>query len=399
MLKRKPIIALTFALLTSWAWVPVSCFAADGSLDSMWNDQTPGKGSERASAPLCTVESFKDSELIKTGAWLGVGPFRGDSNELVDANQNKITVSLNKNHIIGAQFSLADKPNDMLKLQMSADFLLESLGARPARIADFNTQLDGASAQLHASNSSNPVNLSAGRYLVYIFPEHNGADNNFVIRVNSKDATQEVIKSTAHPATSTSESPGWNSAAPVPTKTTVTTSAPPNSTPTSENPAIATTLGTIHTTKLSSAEAPPAGDLKGQFADLINNWQQIKCAAVKDKDAAALITVLSGKALSKQTDAVKWLTDHKKHYENSAKNVIVDHLVEVAKDQKYTVSAQITETSKYIDEASGQVLKDTTDTYSVDYTVERINGKWYITDSAKVTPAAQTNKTQSKASR
>jgi hypothetical protein len=387
MLKRKPVFALTFALLNAWALGFTGCAAADSSLDSLWNDQPGGsKSHDGASAPLCTIDAFRQSDLIQSGAWLGVGPFHGDNNELVDANQNKITVSVDKDRIIGAKFSVADKPTDMLKLQISADFLLESLGAKPAKIADFNTQLDGASSQLATSSNSNPVNLSAGRYLVYIFPERNGADNNFVIRVNSKDVDMEAIKGGSRPT----ENPGWNHSTPVPTKVTVTTG--------SDTPAVdVASVTTIHSVK-PVVETPAATeDLKGAFTDLINNWQQVKCVAVKDKDATALPNILSGKALTTQTGAVKWLTDHKRHYENAPKNIVIDHYTELAKGQKYIVTAEVSETSKYIDEATGQVLKDTSDSYGVDYTVEKIGGKWYITDSAKVTAAAP--KTQSNASR
>jgi len=383
MLKRKPVVALTFAVLNAWALSPSGCAAADSSMDSLWTDQTGGnKIHDRASAPLCTVDAFKQSDLIQSGAWLGVGPFHGDNNELVDANQNKITVSLDKDHIIAAQFSVANKPADVLKLEISADFLLESLGAKAAKIADFNTQLDGASSQLPASSNSNPINLSAGRYLVCIFPERSGADNNYVIRVSSKDLDTEVIKGSSR---TPSENPGWNHTAPVPTKVSVTAGSVTTA-------GVATEVATASSTHIGKPPAEPpitADDLKGQFTDLINNWQQVKCTAVKDKDASGLPNILSGKALTTQTGAVKWLTEHKRHYENTAKNVVLDHFTELAKGQKYIVTAQITETSKYIDEASGQVLKDTSDSYGVDYTVEKINGKWYITDSAKVATASR----------
>jgi hypothetical protein len=386
MLKRKPLFALTFALLNAWALGLNGCAAADSSMDTLWNEQPAGsKSHDNVSAPLCTIDAFKQSDLIQSGAWLGVGPFHGDNNELVDASQNKISVSLDQDRIIGAKFSVCDKPTDMLKLQISADFLLESLGAKPAKIADFNTQLDGASSQLATSSNNNPVNLSAGRYLVYIFPEKNGADNNYVIRVNSKDVDMEALRGGSR----TAENPGRNHNVPVPTKVTVTTG--------SAVPVDVASATTIHPVK-PAVETPAATeDLKSAFTDLINNWQQVKCVAVKDKDATALPNILSGKALSTQTGAVKWLTDHKRHYENSPKTIVIDHYTELAKGQKYVVTAEVSETSKYIDEATGQVLKDTSDSYGVDYTVEKIGGKWYITDSAKVTAAAP--KTQSNASR
>jgi hypothetical protein len=66
------------------------------------------------------------------------------------------------------------------------------------------------------------------------------------------------------------------------------------------------------------------------------------------------------------------------------KNVAVDHYVEVVKDQKYSVYAFVSESSKYVDDSSGQpqVLKDLNNNYDVIYAIEKIGDQWFITDSA-----------------
>ena len=75
------------------------------------------------------------------------------------------------------------------------------------------------------------------------------------------------------------------------------------------------------------------------------------------------------------------------------KSVVVDRYTETIKGQKYAVYAQVKESSKYMDEPTGQVIKDSEDTYNVNYTIEKSGDKWLISDSAIVT---QPNKSTTK---
>jgi hypothetical protein len=147
-----------------------------------------------------------------------------------------------------------------------------------------------------------------------------------------------------------------------------------------------------------TASVPTAPELKSEFTNLITKWQSLKKAAVKERDSSSLFQVLGGKALARQTDAIKWLVTNQKHYDMSAKNINVDRYTELAPGEKYSVYAQLTEMSKYIDDGTSpsQVLKDTTLTYSVIYTVEKVDGRWVITDSA-LPPAPTSNQPQSAA--
>ena len=76
----------------------------------------------------------------------------------------------------------------------------------------------------------------------------------------------------------------------------------------------------------------------------------------------------------------------------SAKGISVERFSEITPGQKYAVFVEIKELSKLMDDTNNQVIKETDDSYKVNYTVEKINGEWFITDSAFVdkstTPAA-----------
>lgn len=614
---RKPRTTLTFALAAGLLLSQAhnSALADDGSVDSLWNDQAPvtqSSGSATGGA-LCTLDSFKQSALVVNGAWPGMGPFRGDAPQLVDANQNKLTVSVDKARVTGAELTIPDKPRQLVKLQIVTDFMLESLGAPPARIADFNAQLAKAKPELPSSTTTNPLSISSGRYVVSIYPESATKDMvNFVVRVSGKEGSgsastrsassdgsartapiivtappERPARSTSRPESNRTETINPRTLVSKPVKTTKpvssqdgpdsdlpanlenvnttatapkttkpsrsstsvssstavsaseSTSVTPSSTATTtavttsksntetettktsdavsekhvltvaqrklektqrkaekaaqkaaeqraayeaamrsaslaETQKTTTTVGTpdyaptpvatatttasadtkttpdlvpatqtsdlvpapnapsrsalgewgttSDTTKVATAipaksspaqpvemtvlpaptgSATTSGDtLKSQFINVITKWQQIKSAAVNKKDASALPQVLGGRALAKQTDAIKWLETNKKHYDLFAKNVNIDRYNELSKDQKYAVFAQVTEASKYIDDLKNQVLKDTTETYNVNYTIEKVDDHWAITDSAIIPPATQAaTKTSTSASR
>ncbi len=99
---RKPLAAIVFGgpAVTFNAHTAVAD-AQDGSVDSTSNDQQQAaQGGEQAGAPLCSVDTFKQSALLNSGAWPGVGPFHGTGSQLTDASQNKLVVGMDKNRII-----------------------------------------------------------------------------------------------------------------------------------------------------------------------------------------------------------------------------------------------------------------------------------------------------------
>jgi hypothetical protein len=151
------------------------------------------------------------------------------------------------------------------------------------------------------------------------------------------------------------------------------------------------------TTDPAANAGQPGGDLKQTFTDIIQSWQNIKKAAVKSKDLTELPQVLSGKTLIRQSDAIKWLVTNHKYYDMTPKGVVVDRIVDLGKGQKYAVYAQVKEYSKYMDDATNQVLKVTDDVYNVNYTLEKTGDKWLISDSAilNLPPKAIAGKTTS----
>lgn len=438
-----------------------TAFAADSdpSLDQMWTDPavTEKKAASAAqegsgqtssgSAPLCSVDSLRQSALIKTGGWPGIGPFKGDGNEYVDAGQNRLKLESSKDKITSAELRLTNqnKNTAIFNLEMSADFLLESLGAKEARISDFNGQLEKSRTQLLQSSEAAPLNLTAGSYLVYMHPEVDKASADkysFVIKVSSKDASSDLIKrhstgavASANPSAATQTDPttenGWDTSKTTPpsaasttrtTRTTMTTT--PGLNFGIETPKTVTTQGTppvttakTTPTKIASATTAPRTtpaatslpenteqtpdeaasplSLKDTFRDVIFSWQKLKKVAVRQRDISELSTVLSGRALVRQSDAIKWLQTNKKYYDMNPKSVVVDRYTETIKGQKYAVYAQVKESSKYMDEPTGQVIKDSEDTYNVNYTIEKSGDKWLISDSAIVTqPNKSTTKTR-----
>lgn len=133
-------------------------------------------------------------------------------------------------------------------------------------------------------------------------------------------------------------------------------------------------------------------NLTETFSKTIQSWQDIKKIAVRQRKTEELSQILAGKALIRQTEAIKWLSSNHKYYDMNPKGITVERFAELTPGQKYAVFVEIKEVSKLMDDANGQVLKEQDDSYKVNYTLEKINGHWYITDSAIVdktsTPSA-----------
>jgi hypothetical protein len=435
---RKPLAAIVLAVLlglsaahTAWA------AAQDGSVESIWDaEQQPAAlpAAEPAGVPLCSVDTFKQSALLNSGAWPGVGPFHGAGSQLTDASQNKLVVGLDKNRIMTVQMLVTNRPKDLLKLQIAADFLLEAVGATPGRISQFNSQLAKSSNDLRASSSRTPLSLKAGRYLVAIYPDSAGPSTvNYVVRITSKETESAIaakpsqptaqttkaiestkpVESSAVESTKPVESPeqpapaeqpamtGEQAPAPAEQHTVAEQPAPtPDTAPDLASPAASQQPQPIHppvstapdtraavafggsTDRTPELNQTSAADLKTEFTSLLSRWEQIKRVAMSKRDTKDLSQVLSGKALSQQVKYINWLTESKKHSELTPKNISVTGYADLERGQKYSVYAQITEDNKLISDANNDLLTDKTNTYNVNYTVEKVDNHWTIIDSA-----------------
>ncbi len=377
----KPVVfALSLALFGS----VISATAADeatGRLDSMWEDQAKSSapvppGSTSTSAPMCSLKEFQDSSLVQKGGWPGVGPFKpgASPHEMVDSGDNRLKIQVADEKVTEAHLSLVKdntSSNDLLDLQMSANFLLEAVGARSRKIAEFNNQLEKNKNTVLLQSEAKPVTLSAGRYLVSIQKESAGGTGRFrfSLRVNSRDISQDVIKqhSVAKGSGDGTTTGGGDGGT--------------GSTGTGAPTPIATTVGTT----------PAVDPLLEEFSNVIKNWQRIKKSVTRNRHTGDLSEVLAGRALTLQTEAVKWLVTNRKYWEMTLKDVTVERYAALVADKKYTVIAQVKQSRRYVDDVSGSVLKDIEDNDKVNYTVERLGDRWFITDYSIVrsTPAPQ----------
>lgn len=371
------------------ALIPSYAMADEGSLESMWMDQpapptgkeddptavsslTAPVGAASTVAPMCSLDEFKGSQFVARGAWPGVGPFTtGSGGEFSDAARNTVKLDTSGNQITRAELGFArgsGDNKDFLDLEMTSDFLLEALGAKPARIAEFNSELEKNRDRV--MSGKNAHSFVAGRYQVTI--DRTGRDSTYgsLIVVNSLDANKAALQ--AHSVKP--ENPKIASLPPV---------APPRSTtpPVVKKPPAPTTSATIN---------PSIDPRRDEFANVIRSWQNLKKSVVRKRDTAPLADVLSGRALARQTDAVKWLVTNKKYYDMNPRGVQVDKYQEQVPGKKYVVLAQVREFSKFIDEPTGQVLKEADDKYTVNYTLEKVGDRWMITDSALQTPPKPT---------
>ncbi len=342
-----------------------------------------------AAATLCTIDTFAKSALVSAGLWPGVGPFRvaedAGSSQLVDDAKDTIKLKTNRQRkVTGVEMQLTGRPaRDFLGLEMTSDFLLEALGTRPARIADFNTDLEKIKTKV-LTKGTGEQNLTAGRYLVFVKPT---GKTGFNIIVNNGEASADSIRDHAAGIATSTTSDDDNSTENVSDTRRRLQAMLGRPTP----PADATRNGDTGATKVRKGSTPsaevgatPAEGLKGQFQDLIQNWQQVKKVAVKTRDTSELSKVLSGKALDIQTNGVKWLAKNHKYYDMQPMGVDIGNCTELIKGKKYSVMAKVKELSKFYDETNNALLRSQQDTYNVNYTVEKVGDHFVISDSSIV---------------
>lgn len=338
------------------------------------------------SAPLCTVDSFKGSDFVKSGGWPGIGPFNATQrvpNEMKDTQDNHLHLTVNDQKVTEAELCLVKQPNaasNFINIQMTADYFLEALGVKPGKISDFNKELEKSKIEV-VKEDPKPLSLPAGKYQVSIaapseedlssLPQDKREKIALVIKVSSRDASSDSIKS--HSSVST----------PVDTADDIVEQPPVKvATVPSISTAVAKTPVRSSTTVKTPPAAPAQSDaLKNTFTELLKTWQAIKKTAVRNRVTSELPEVLTGKALEKQTGAIKYLMTTHKYYEMTSRGVTVSKYQELVPGKKYACFAQVKEFRRFMDDTTNKSLKDAEDTYNVNYTIEKIDGKWFISDS------------------
>ena len=386
-------LSCLFGLLS----LPLAFAAEDSaSLDSMWIDQeapTIDKEGDSARnsavatagvpstvAPMCSFDEFRQSGFITKGSWPGLGPFKASStdiSELIDDKQNRVKVAVKSEQITSAELGIgklgSGNVRDLLDIEMAADFLLESLGAKPRKIAEFNKLLEKSKVK-----AGSQANLKAGRYQVIVDRSKSAQPYACLISVNSLDANKSIIAE--HSGTPTEDNPPAEVKKPD-TKPSIFDSVkkPANASKPKQPPV---------------ASAPSLDPKRDEFVAAIKSWQQVKKNALKKRDPSHLGEILGGVALKKQSTAVQWLQTHGNYYDMEPKGCVVEKYSDLGGGKKYSVVAQVREFSKYIRESDNAVLKEVDDKYTVNYTLEKQNDKWLITDSSVVTSSPQSTNSQ-----
>ncbi|MBA4027292.1 MAG: hypothetical protein C0473_03525 [Cyanobacteria bacterium DS3.002] len=365
---------------------------------------------------LCSLSAFQNSDLLRTAAWPGVGPFTAESdNKFVDPQDNKLKLHVDGDHVTACELLLNNQngsKQSILNLEMTCDFMLEALGAKGNKISEFNTYFEKNKDKIATSkaNSENQVKTTSGSYVIALAGGGQSASNSVLIQVTSKNKVltdEQSLASSISPAKTepVDETPtvastattARTSTAPIkstPTKgitakagVTKTSTIKPATTVASSKPAakptkVETTETTPEAVKTEPQPAATKDPLRDELAGAIRSWQTIKKSALKDRNPAGLSKILSGTLLQRQTDSIKALTDSKHYYELTPKGVVVEKYTELSSSpQKYSVYAKVMELTKIMKDGATKPEKETDDTYSVNYTVERSGDHWTISNS------------------
>lgn len=369
--------------------------------------EAPSPSAYTGSAPLCTIDAFKGSDFVKSGGWPGVGPFNltlKAPNEMKDAQDNHLRLKVDDQKVTEAELCLVKQPNassNFINIQMTTDYFLEALGVKPGRISDFNKALEKNKADVVKEEVS-PISLPAGKYQVSIaaptdedlssIPQDKKEKIALVIKVSSRDASVDTLKAHSSAPVDTGSDEAIEQP-PVRVAAIPAVTSPVLRTPV-RTPATAVKTPPPATASTATASTPPAthsstDTLKITFTELLKKWQTVKKTAVRNRTTGELSEVLAGKALEKQTGAIKYLMTTHKYYEMTSRGVTVNRYQELVPGKKYACFALVKEFRRFVDDTTGQVLKDAEDTYNVNYTIEKIDDKWFITDSTVINaPAA-----------
>jgi hypothetical protein len=412
-----------------------------------------------------SLNAFLNSDFVRMSVWPGIGPFQraANGNRLVDPSGNQVTFSTVGKQISSCQLEMHGGANEaqcMLNLQMSVDFLLEGLGLKPGQIHTVNVEVT-KNSKLLMGNNYNPIHTNVAPFIVSLqnLGKNDGTDNSvYRIVVANKNLTSgnlEISKtdeSNAVDGINTDQSNTVETAVNTPVlktapsieKTSQLIAANKNISKPTERPFKQVTQPAFEVNKgirspntaatevsngdavvndghdniennsedikVASTSKPLTKDeeLKKDFRDVIQSWQNLKKIAVKDLDTKLLSQALAGRALIRQTDNIKWFVNNHKYYELTPGGAKIEKVNVIVANTKYAVFAEVREKTKYVDQNTGQAVKDTDDTYKVNYTIEKIGGKWLITDSSVIKttveknsdkPATKTNKSSVKTAR
>jgi len=380
------------------------------------------EATEKAEEPISffSVKSFMKSDFVRSSVWPGIGPFdsvaptesessgAGQTIKLTDPSHNVISCATTANEINTCELELHNSISDsqgLLNLQISTDFLLEGLGVKPKQIHIVNQELSKKS-NLLTGNNYNPVSVIIAPLTISFqnIGKKEGTNSPlFRVAVLNQSGNKEKSAS-SESATNTEETkPAEIDAASLPSMSDNKSEAE-NGEPQSKNGSAnrdrnfiasqsteeantkvtasgATTNKTSQSKPLSANEA-----LKKQFLDLIIDWQRIKKTAVRQRQTNELSQALSGKALVRQTDAIKWLASNHKYYEMLAQGAVIERFEPIVQGKKYAVFAEVKEKTKFVEDSTNKSLKQSDDTYKVNYTVEKIGSHWLISDFALIKP-------------
>ena len=354
---------------------------------------------------LCSLSAFQNSDLLRTAAWPGVGPFKAESdNKFVDPQDNKLKLHVDGDHVTACELLLNNQngsKQSILNLEMTCDFMLEALGTKSNKISDFNTYFEKNKDKIASSkaNSENQMKTSTGSYIIALAGSGQSSSNSVLIQVTSKNkilTDEQSLASSISPANvEPVDEPAVATtvtSTPTPVKS-VPTKGPTAKAGVTKTSAIKPTAAakpnkperTETAPEAANTEPQPAATkdpLRDELAGAIRTWQTIKKSALKDRNPAGLSKILSGALLQRQTDSIKALTESKHYYELTPKGVVVEKYTELSSSpQKYSVYAKVMELTKIMRDGATKPEKETDDTYSVNYTVERSGDHWTISNS------------------
>jgi hypothetical protein len=335
---------------------------------------------------------FINGDFVKSSTWPGFGPFKSSGdNEFMDSRENKMKLHVTGDQIYAVEILVNEAPSTkqgFLNLQMVLDFVMEAVGAKPARISEVNRFIEKNKDTVIRGEI--PVVTSSGDYLVSLAPT--AGKNAVDIQLTAKDGTTPKLSLLPEPEKPLDTVPQWKESEPPalqPVNTTNNNAA--RSAKAAKKPAQTKTAkvapttndATSTNTNTSTSTGTSSGDsLKKELGDVIRNWQTIKKAAVRERQTDQLTKILSGPALARQTTSIKWLADNKQYYDLTPEGVTVDKCTVLSqKPMRYSVFAKVKEHSKLMPESGSKPIDEQETTYDVNYTLERANDHWTISDS------------------
>lgn len=346
------------------------------------------KGSGKSnggSGNLGSVTGFLLGDFVKTSTWPGFGPFKSSGdNEFQDSRENKMKLHAEGDQIKAVELLLADRPAGKQGLLNLQMILDFAMEALGAKPARIAEVNNFVEKNREAVAAGEmPLRTSSGDYQVALLPT---PSKSVLIQLTARDGAD--LTASLMPAQKVEETaPQWTESNPP-----VEEKPSPNQTPPRNVKAGAKKPAQPAKTTIATAKTNGEDNLKKELGDVIRNWQSIKKIAVKERQTTELGKVLSGKALSRQTTGIQWLITNKKYYDLTPEGVTVDRYVELSKSPKrYAVYARVKELSKLMSENGTKTSEEET-TYDVNYTLERLDDHWSIADSQVVKPGTGKSK-------